>query len=404
MKGVMIMEYPLVPASEVDRRCHLLQKTLQELELGGALIRHRPDLFYYTGTMQDGYLYLPAAGRPLLMVRKSLQRAREEASIKAISRINSPRQLPELLAEYQLPVPEKIGLALDVMPASLYIYLQQILAESTEIVDLSSELRSLRMVKSPWEVERIQAAADILARGFKSLDRVLESGISEMEAAAQLEYILRKEGHHGFIRSRSSNLELFVGQTLSGPNSTLASFFDGPLAGRGPSAALPYGAGKRLLKEGEPILLDYCGQYQGYIADQSRTYALGSLPDDMEAAFQLALHLQELFLEEAEPGGSTSELYARVLEEVRREGMEEYFMGSGQDRARFIGHGVGLELDEYPVITAGLDFKLQEGMVFALEPKFVFPDRGAVGIENTFLVQKTGIKRLTLTPDTLLYL
>ena len=98
------------------------------------------------------------------------------------------------------------------------------------------------------------------------------------------------------------------------------------------------------------------------------------------------------------PGTICEDIYAQAEALAQEMGLQDHFMGIGSDRVRFIGHGVGLELDEYPIFAKGMKMALAPGMTFALEPKFVFPE-GAVGIENTYALQADGLRVLTQAPQ-----
>jgi len=174
--------------------------------------------------------------------------------------------------------------------------------------------------------------------------------------------------------------------------------------GQGLHPVFPQGCSFKTIETGEPILVDYAGLWGGYITDRSRIYAIDYLSDKLIRAFNTALKIQDAVLERVEPGANGSSLYDLALKMADEAGLGDHFMGSGSDRVKFIGHGVGLELDEFPVLAKGVDVKLEPGMVFALEPKFVFPGEGLVGIENTFILTEKGVEKVTNSPDELVIL
>lgn len=371
---------------------------MAETRLSGILITQMMDLYYFTGSMLNGFLYIPPEGEPLLLVKKSLTRAQEDSPLKNIVGLKSIKQLPEILSQYGHRTPSLLGLTLDVLPAATFLFLQKVFP-GVIMEDVTFLVRQVRMIKSAYERDLLFQAAHLLDKGFLALQEMQLEGQEEISVALQLENALRLAGHHGFIRARSPNLELFFGQLSSGRNSASSSFFDGPVAGQGISSAVPHGASRKKIKAGEPVVVDYCAQKNGYIIDQTRVLVVGRLPERLKRAHELAHTLLDDLVGRATMGVSTRSLYQRTIEEVEKEGLMQHFMGYGGERSRFIGHGVGLELDEFPIITDAFDFSLQEGMVFALEPKFLFPGEGAVGIENTYYMEKTGLKRLTKTPD-----
>jgi Xaa-Pro aminopeptidase len=107
------------------------------------------------------------------------------------------------------------------------------------------------------------------------------------------------------------------------------------------------------------------------------------------------LDIQERIKTLATPGTPSGDLYTAAVEMAHQRGLGDNFMGVGDDRIRFIGHGVGLELDEFPFLAEGQQTELKAGMVVALEPKLIFPGKGVVGIENTHVVTPDGLEQLT---------
>jgi Xaa-Pro aminopeptidase len=189
--------------------------------------------------------------------------------------------------------------------------------------------------------------------------------------------------------------ELFYGHLMAGPSGAEPSYLASPTGGRGVSAAVAQGAGFATIQRHQPILLDYVFAWQGYIADHTRIYALGGLPDDLMAAHQAMLDLEADLKQRARPGVSAGSLYDHAVGWAAEKGYGDWFMGADPQRIRFIGHGVGLELDEYPFLAKGQDMPLEKGMTIALEPKLVIPGKGVVGIENTHIVGEAGLETIT---------
>jgi Xaa-Pro aminopeptidase len=104
------------------------------------------------------------------------------------------------------------------------------------------------------------------------------------------------------------------------------------------------------------------------------------------------------------PGTIAESLYFNALEQAEAAGLSRHFMGYGQDQVKFLGHGIGLEIDEWPVLARGFRMELMPGMVLAIEPKFTFPGRGVVGIENSYLITEQGFEKLTLSREGLIHL
>lgn len=386
------------PEQELDDRISRLQALMQERRVNGALIIQQADLFYFSGTAQNAHLYIPAEGEPVLLVKKSLARAREESALVKILPLGGLKQLADQLAGEGYPAPGILGLEMDVLPANNFLFYRQIFAGS-EIVDISPLTRQVRQVKSPYEIERLRVSAQKMDAVFRRIPGFIREGMTEVELAARIEGAARAGGHMGLPRLRAFNQSIFMGNLMSGAAAAIPSGFDGPTGGPGLTPAQPSGAGYKKIGREEPIFVDFAGIWDGYIIDQTRIYSIGPLPKKFTDAHQVALEIQETVVRHCKPGVSGSELHELALRLAEAAGLAEYFMGFGPDRARFVGHGVGLELDELPVLASGLNVELAPGMVFALEPKFVFPGEGVVGTENTFAVTETGVERLTPAPD-----
>jgi Xaa-Pro dipeptidase len=390
----------LTPLDELSARLTRLQQGLQARNLDGAIISQNADLFYFTGTMQTSNLFVPASGDVLLLTRRSHERACQESPLPHILPIRSLKEIPGLLGVHGYPDPARLGLELDVLPANTYLAYRELLPE-TRLVDVSPLIRSLRAVKSEYEVAILREAAQRMDNIFAAVESFAAPGVTEVELAGLLESIARRDGHPGIIRMRYFNQEIFYGHVLSGESGTIPSYLDSPTGGFGLGPAMPQGASLRAIRPGEPLLVDLVAVVDGMMVDQTRMFALGDLPQDLLSAHQAMLEVQSAVTAAAVPGAVCGDLYELAVAAADEWGLADNFMGMGADRIAFVGHGVGLELNELPVLARGAKAMLQAGNVFALEPKCLFPGRGAVGIENTWLVTESGSVRLTFTPDEL---
>jgi len=225
----------------------------------------------------------------------------------------------------------------------------------------------------------------------------------ELDLAAEFEYCLRRAGIGGYVRMRGFNQEV-TGIAASGGNGAVAGCIAGPVTGKGHWTAAPYGPSMDVIGKGVPIIVDYGGFYNGYIADMSRIYCFGSLDPELERAFDISLGIQELVKDNLTPGNICEDLFHSAAKMAAEAGLGEHFMGCPGELAKFVGHGVGLELDELPVLAPKLKTHLQAGQTIAVEPKFLFPGKGAVGIENTLAITGKGCEKLTGLPDDIVYL
>jgi Xaa-Pro aminopeptidase len=386
----------MVPKQELARRKNKLQIKLLENQIDGVLLAQNMSAYYHSGTMQCQYVYVPSVGDALGLVRKNMARANDEAGIAMVA-MGGFSGLPGLLAKQGFS-PKRLGLELDILPTTLYFRLEKTFV-GVEIVDCSTAVREVRQVKSTYELEQMDAAARQSDTLHRQIPALLYDGKEELALAAECEAILRTLGHQGAVRLRGFGQEMFFGHLLSGATGALSSFLDSPTGGMGISTASPQGAGRKAIRSGEPITLDFVGIYNGYIVDQTRLYSLGSLPDALNRAFEAALLVQDVVKALLQPGCSGGEIYAAALETAKKEGLDEHFMGVGDTQAKYVGHGVGLELDEFPILAKGSSHVLAENMVVAVEPKFTFPGLGVVGIENTWHIQARGVKKISITPD-----
>jgi Xaa-Pro aminopeptidase len=197
---------------------------------------------------------------------------------------------------------------------------------------------------------------------------------------------------------RGFNQEMMNAYVLSGANACTTSFGDTPLCGLGATHAIAQGSSSKKIKRNEPIVIDYGGGHNGYVTDETRTFVIGELKAHLERAHQVARSIIEDMESSAKPGDLATSIYERAKAIAAQEGLDPYFMGHGEGQVAFVGHGIGLEVNEWPIIGRGFRRPLEPGMVFAFEPKFVFPGEGAVGIELDYIVRKDGLERVTHFP------
>jgi Xaa-Pro aminopeptidase len=386
----------------IDRTEHLSRITLYQQALAarglaGALLLNAVDVYYLSGTRQNGALFVPASGAPILLVRKSLARARAESAVADVRPFPSSKELAQALG-----ASGRIGAAFEAVPQGTLDFWRKSLP-AAELVDAGGILREQRTVKSPGELAIMRDGAARICGVIGEVPRFLRAGMRELDLSAEIEVRLRRAGNEGVPRLRGFNSELFIGLAVAGDGASDPGYFDGPVVGRGLSPAYPQGASGRVVRAGEPVIVDFTSVHGGYVVDMTRTAVVGTLPAELVRAFEVARAIQDEVARNLRPGVPAAELWehARAMAEQARLG--DRFMGPPGDQARFVGHGVGLELDELPVLAPGFKAPLQAGQTVAVEPKFVFPGTGAVGIENTFVVTAQGGEKLTAAlPDELL--
>ncbi|HWI64580.1 MAG TPA: Xaa-Pro peptidase family protein [Symbiobacteriaceae bacterium] len=388
---------PSVPGPELEQRLARLQAELTAAGLDGALLHGITNLFYFSGTAQQAHLWVPADGRPTLLVRRVLDRAREESPLPAVEPVGSLRQLSSALSGVR-----RVGMELDIMPVTLFGQYQKALP-NIEFVDIGQTTRRVRSVKSELEIAAIRHSAQVANLTLQAVRAALREGMTELELSAVAENAERLNGNQGMLRWRAATgfecprLHLLAGESL-----LASSFADTPFGGEGLTPAAPYGASHRRIQRGMPVCLDVPTVVNGYVHDQTRTLSVGELDDELKNAYQVCRVIQAMIRAEARPGVTGDELWNRSLAIAAQAGLEEHFMGWGANRVRFVGHGVGLELDELPVLAPRQQMALAVGNVIAVEPKFFFPGKGAVGLENTYVITPTGAEMLTVSAEDLI--
>lgn len=378
-----------VPLFELQVRVGRFQDYLRSQGIDGALLVQRADTLYYTGTAQNVHMYIPKTGRPVVFVYRDFGRAQAESYWGAIP-LTGLSKLPELIQGSGLPLPEVLGLEFDVLPVAQFERYRRIFS-TVVFKDISGAIRRQRAVKSDWEIERLQETAEIYPKVLQYAKTILHPGITELELDGLLEGKARALGNGGYVRTRGFGSEFHFGAVTAGARATIASAFDGPVVGQGLCPEQPGGASEAAIQAGEPIVVDTVNVVRGYQVDQTRILAIGDLSEELKAAYAAACEIEERLRLALVPGRVTGDVYEEALVWIKENTpYSENFMGYGYSRVSFVGHGVGLELDELPTISRGGKEVLVPGMVIAIEPKFVFPGVGVVGIEDTVVVSDAG--------------
>jgi Xaa-Pro dipeptidase len=285
-----------------------------------------------------------------------------------------------------------------VLPTNMFFSYQR-LFQGTILIDISHFIRLIRSVKSEYELKIMRQAARLSDQVAGWVPHILHEGMTELELAGKIEAEARRLGHQGIVRMRLWGSEMFYGHLMSGATGAVPSFLSSPTGGVGASPAVAQGPGFKTIQRHEPVLVDYIFAYNGYLSDHARIFSLGSLPEQLVEAHAAMLEVQQMIKKLAKPGVKTGDIYYRALEKTKDLGYADHFMGVGSERVQFVGHGIGLEVDEYPFLAAGQELELQAGMTVALEPKLIFPGKGVVGIENTHVVTDDGLEQLGQFPE-----
>src|SRR5215467_10589637 len=299
-----------VTREELERRW---KRVRQFMDCDSLIILQNVDQYYLTGTIQTGVLWFPRDGEPLLAVRKSYERAKVESAIKSIVPLKTYSELPSLI-----PNPgETLGFELDVLPVATYQQVSKHFAKS-KIVDGSAAVKSARGVKSSYEIECIRRAAQQLDTMFLDIPSQLREGLPEFELGARMEYVLRMAGHQGLIRVRRFNMEMYYGAVSFAETAAYPHAFDGPVGTKGLYPAVSAMGSRRVLKQNEPVMIDICGGYAGYIADGSRTYSVGPVSQQMRDTYDRIIELNNWIEDQLRPGEIPSQIYQSILDQITK--------------------------------------------------------------------------------------
>lgn len=359
--------------------------TLQGID--AALITCNANLIYTYGCVVSGYLYLPLHS-PALLFFKRPNNIKGEHSFP----IRKPEQIVDILKEQGLPLPSKLMLEGDELPHTEYMRLASLFPDA-EVVNGTPLIRQARSIKTAVETEMFRRAGIAHAKAYEQIPSIYRPGMTDIEFSIEIERLMRLQGGLGIFRIFGRSMEIFMGSVLAGDNAECPSPYDFALGGQGLDPSIPGGANKTPLQEGQSVMVDLGGNFNGYMHDMSRVFSVGTLPDEAYAAHRVCLDVQEAIAGMARPGTVCEDLYQAAIEIVSKAGFADKFMGTRQ-QAKFIGHGIGLEINEQPVIAPRVKQELEPGMVFALEPKIVLPGIGPVGIENSWVVTNDGIEKL----------
>ncbi|MCC4768924.1 M24 family metallopeptidase [Methanosarcina sp. DH2] len=386
-----------VPLTELKNRMKCFRKRMDisnpDWEI--AVIFSKINLYYFTGTMQDGMLIIPKNEEATFWVRRSYERALDESLFSSIEPMNSFRDAAGGISKVG-KLPDTVYLETEVVPLALYQRFQKYFPfKNVESAD--AQICAVRAVKSEYELSLLREAGRIHKHVLEDLvPDMLREGMSEADLSTELFSVLVKEGHHGACRFGMFDTEMILGNVCFGESSIYPTYFNGPGGKLGLSPAAPVlGSRGRKLKKGDFVFVDVGCGVDGYHTDKTTTYMFGSsLPQYAIDAHNKCVAVQNEAASMLKPGISPSEIYNTIINGLDKEFLQN-FMGFGNRKVRFLGHAVGLLIDETPVIAEGFDEPLQEGMVFALEPKRGIENIGMVGIENTFIVTAEGGECIT---------
>lgn len=374
------------------RRVEKIREAMRQASLSALLIADNANLYYVTGAVFRGYIYLTLDHDPICFVIRPI-----DLQGDSVVMIRKPEQIPAELAERGISIPEAPAFELDDLAYSDITRLQKVFGVQSPL-NASPVLKRARMVKTQIEINLIHTDGMRQAAAYKQVPHVYNEEMTDVEFQIEIERLLRLEGCLGYYRTSGRLMEINMGSVLNGENADAPTPYDFAVGGGGVDLSLPVGADGRTMYPGTTVMIDMCGNFNGYQSDMTRCWRIGEVSELAMKAHEASRNILRALEKMAVPGVPCADLYNKAVEIAESEGLTEYFMGHKQ-KAMFIGHGVGIQLNELPVITPRSRDLLAENMVIALEPKFVIPHVGAVGVENTYCVTPEGLKCLTPFPE-----
>ncbi len=387
----------LLPREEASLRIDRLHKAMAGAGIDGLLVADNADIFYLTGRVYAGFAYIPAGMAPLWFVRRPV-----ELEGDGVVYIRKPEDMASHIVAAGLAMPRRLGLELDILSFNQAERLRSVFP-GAECVDTTPMMRAMRAVKTDFEVEQMRLSGLKHEQVYRKIPKLYRVGMTDVELQVEIERISRLEGCLGVFRISGQSMEIYMGNVLAGRNADVPAPYDFAMGGRGLDPSIPGGAAGEEIKEHNAVMVDLNGNFTGYMTDMTRVFAVGSLPQEAVDAHQFSIDICRAFEREARPGVEARTLYEMCADMARERGLERYFMGHRQ-HAGFVGHGVGIEVNEWPVIAPRSRQILERNNTIALEPKFVIPEVGAVGIENTYVIEDTGARSLTNAPEEIVQL
>ena len=384
--------HALTPATEINLRIEAIRTCMASQGIDAILLTDNANIFYTLGRVVNGWTYIPAAGTPIYFIRRP-----EGLKGDNVCHIHKPELIPAELEKLGYTLPTKLGLELGTTP---YLTIERLKAifPDAEIADASAVMRCVRAVKTDFELDLLRQSGIKHERVYQRIPHLFHTGMSDIELQIEIERVARLEGCLGQFRISGESMELFMANVLAGNNADNPTPYDFAMGGAGLDPSLPVGADGSIITPGMAVMVDANGNFTGYMTDMTRVYSCGELSSEAVKAHQCSIDICRELEKIGRPGTKASDMYARAVEIVRAAGLERHFMVYTQ-KAGFIGHGVGIEINELPVIAPRSRDILAEHNVLALEPKFVVPGVGAVGIENTYIVTTDGLEKITNSPE-----
>lgn len=383
--------------TELKVRRDKIRKLMADQGIDAALIACNVNLLYTCGQIISGYCYIPLDSPAWLFVKRPNNLVGEH-----LEYIRKPEQIADILKEKGMSLPKVLMLEADELTYNEYNRLARVFPEA-QCVNATPIIRQARVTKTEIELNLFRRAGAAHTKAYQQIPSIYRPGMTDLQFSIEAERLMRMEGCLGIFRIFGQSMEIFMGSILAGDNAATPSPYDFALGGEGLDSSLPIGLNGSVMEQGQSVMVDLGGNFNGYMCDMSRVFSIGKLSQEAYDAHQVCLDIQNELTSMAKPGVICADLYQKAISMVEKAGFADRFMGIDQ-KAKFIGHGIGLEINEAPVLAPSMQQELEPKMVFALEPKIILPKVGPVGVENSWIVTEEGVEKITTCEENIIEL
>lgn len=379
----------LLQPQELATRIDRIRRLMQAQGIDALVINSFANIQYLTGRVFNGYIVVSLTAPVRYFVQRPTGMGGDD-----VTHIRKPE---DMAVDPVLAAAGTVGLELDLTSFSKITRLQNIVPHAA-IANASPVMREARAVKTDAEVELIRKSGIKQTYVYSRVPKMFRDGMTDLDLQVAIENLERIEGCLGQFRVSGDTMEIYMGNVITGKNADVPTPYDFAMGGAGINPSLPVGAAGEVILEGNSVMVDMNGNFTGYMTDMTRVFSLGQVSVLAAKAHECSRKICREFERTARPGVAARQLYEMAERTAKEAGLADYFMGHHQ-KAGFVGHGVGIDINELPVLSPRSRDMLQRGNVIALEPKFVIPGTGAVGIENTYLICDDHVECLTNAPE-----
>ena len=381
-------QFNLLPTIDLDEKISRLRQQMVKHEITSLFIADNANKYYLTGRVFSGYIFINRSICKWFVRRPAHFSGENVVSIRKVENIADHLNLDEVGI---------VGMELSQISYADIERFRKALG-APEIINADPLIMTVRSVKTDREIELIRLSGEKLSKVYGKIPEMYRPGMTDIELQIEIERESRLQGCLGIFRISGQEMELNMGSVLVGDNADTPSPYDFAMGGGGADPSLPVGADGSVIRPGNTIMVDTNGNFTGYMTDMTRTFACGEINDEARRAHQLSIDICNRLAELGKPGTPASLLYNEAVLMAEKAGFADRFMGH-RSQAGFVGHGVGIVINELPVLAPRSRDILCLNNVIAIEPKFVIAGAGAVGIENTYVVKENGMQRLTMAHE-----